>query len=193
MRKKIDLTIEEKNITLEADLSRTEEETDLHLWIPIQKQRKAIDKDQIQYKKIKEYVNQEVDQRIKNGRTMMNTTDRRDEIVEAEANNREEDINHHPRMNIHQETIEIIGKEKTEINIGINQMKIRTTTLTILPELIRILDKKTQLQIEYTAKQMPEVIAEHLCILILLCKRLMREEKIILNPKLRPSSKITKA
>ena len=53
MRKKIDLTIEEKNITLEADLSRTEEETDLHLWIPIQKQRKAIDKDQIQYKKVR--------------------------------------------------------------------------------------------------------------------------------------------
>ena len=123
---------------------------------------------------------------------MMNTTDRRDEIVEVEVH-REEDINRHPRMNIRQEKIEIIGIEKTEINIGINQMKIRTTTLTILPELIRILDKKTQLQIEYTAKQMPEVIAEHLCILILLCKRLMREEKIILNPKLRPSSKITKA
>jgi len=52
MRKKIDLTIEEKNITLGADL-RTEEETGLHLWIPIQKQRKAIDKDQIQIKKVR--------------------------------------------------------------------------------------------------------------------------------------------
>ena len=45
--KKIDQTIEEKNITLGADL-KTEEETDLHLWILIQSKRKAIDKDQIQ-------------------------------------------------------------------------------------------------------------------------------------------------
>jgi len=39
---------------------------------------------------------------------MMNTTDRRDEIVEVEAN-LEEDINHHPRTNTHQEPIEILG------------------------------------------------------------------------------------
>jgi len=77
----------------------------------MQKQRKAIDKDQIQpigIKKIKEYVNQEADHHIKNVRTMMNTTDRRDEIVEVEAN-LEEDINHHPRTNTHQEPIEILG------------------------------------------------------------------------------------
>jgi len=147
----------------------TEEETDLHLWIPIQKQRKAIDKDQIQpigIKKIKEYVNQEADHLIKNVRTMMNTTDRRDEIVEVEAH-REEDINHHPRMNIHQETIEIIGKEKTGINIGINQMKIRTTTLTT-PKLTIIVNEKYQPLLEF---------------------RLMREEKIILNLKLRSKHK----
>ena len=46
-RKKKDQTIEEKNTTLEADL-KSEEETGLHLWIPTQKQRKAIDKDQFQ-------------------------------------------------------------------------------------------------------------------------------------------------
>jgi len=73
----------------------------------------------------------------------MNTTDRRDEIAEVEAH-REEDINHHPRMNTHQEKIEKIEIIETEkgingINIGINQMKIRTATITLitrpLPEL----------------------------------------------------------
>lgn len=65
----------------------------------------------------------------------MNTTDRRDEIAEVEAH-REEDINHHPRMNTHQEKIEKIETEKGingMINIGINQMKIRTITLITPP------------------------------------------------------------
>ena len=76
---------------------------------------------------------------------MMNTTDRRDEIAEVEAH-REEDINHHQRMYIHQEKIEIIETIETEkgingINIGINQMKIRTITLiTPLPELTIIVN-----------------------------------------------------
>ena len=76
---------------------------------------------------------------------MMNTTDRRDEIAEVEAH-REEDINHLPRMYIHQEKIEIIETIETEkgingINIGINQMKIRTITLiTPLPELTIIVN-----------------------------------------------------
>jgi len=69
---------------------------------------------------------------------MMNTTDRRDEIVEAEAHS-EEDINHRPRMNTHQETIEIIETEKRII--GINQMKIRTITLITLPELTIIVNE----------------------------------------------------
>jgi len=101
----------------------------------------------------------------------MNTTDRRDEIVEAEAHSEE-------RMNIHQETIEIIGKEKTEINIGINQMKIRTTILAPpTPEITIIVIVNEKLQ--------PPLLEISLF-------NLMREEKIILNPKLGISSKTMK-
>ena len=97
---------------------------------------------------------------------MMNTTDRRDEIVEVEVH-REEDINRHPRMNIRQEKIEIIGIEKTEINIGINQMKIRTTT-------------QAQLKLRITI-----IVSEKIRILVEF--RLMREEKRILkNQKPKP-------
>ena len=92
---------------------------------------------------------------------MMNTTDRRDEIVEVEVH-REEDINRHPRMNIRQEKIEIIGIEKTEINIGINQMKIRTTT-------------QAQLKLRITI-----IVSEKIRILVEF--RLMREEKVLLFP-----------
>ena len=99
---------------------------------------------------------------------MMNTTDRTDEIIEVEAH-REEDINHRQRMNIHQETIEIIGKEKTEINIGINQMKIRTTIVAVILRITIIVSEKIL--------KLPVEI------------RLMREEKIILNLKLRSKPK----
>lgn len=115
---------------------------------------------------------------------MMNTTDRRDEIVEVEAN-LEEDINHHPRTNTHQEPIEILGAQKTETllltNIGINQMKIRTTTpatpeITKILRILKIANEKIQPLLEI---------------------RLMREEKKILNLKTRNklgnSSKIMKA
>lgn len=100
---------------------------------------------------------------------MMNTTDRRDEIVEVEVH-REEDINRHPRMNIRQEKIEIIGIEKTEINIGINQMKIRTNT-------------QAQLKLRITIHIASEKIR------ILVEFRLMREEKIILK-NLKPKPKM---
>jgi phage-related protein len=99
---------------------------------------------------------------------MMNTTDRRDEIVEVEVH-REEDINRHPRMNIRQEKIEIIGIEKTEINIGINQMKIRTTT-------------QAQLKLRITI-----IVSEKIRILVEF--RLMREEKRILK-NLKPKPKM---
>ena len=107
---------------------------------------------------------------------MMNTTDRRDEIEEVEAN-LEEDINHHPRTNTHQEPIEILGAQKTETNIGINQMKIRTASpatseITKILRILRIANEKIQPLLEI---------------------RLMREEKKILNLKLGNSSKIMKA
>ena len=54
----------------------------------------------------------------------MSTRDRRDAIVEVEAQLREEDINHHPRIN----TKEKIDRQK---EIGINQMKLIKTISSI--------------------------------------------------------------
>jgi hypothetical protein len=98
---------------------------------------------------------------------MMSTRDRRDAIVEVEAQLREEDINHHPRIN----TKEKIDSQK---EIGINKIILLITTIfTRIQSIIQI-----KLNNQST---------------ILWLLLLMREEKIILNLKLRPSSKITKA
>jgi hypothetical protein len=65
---------------------------------------------------------------------MMSIRDRRDATVEAEAQLREEDINHHQKIN----TIEKIDRQK---EIGINQMKIRTISSITVPELTTIVNE----------------------------------------------------